>query len=98
MLYVLICAGEGDTKQLYVAEQSLAHLSQLIADTLQHAIDDLPPHDINKDYNISERQALLAMLAQTPDVPGRHRVRPIDPLYEQWTLWITETPAASLDY
>lgn len=101
MLYVLICAGEGDTEAVFLAQgASIEALRHLVGTALQQEIDDfpLPWSEGNQGYKSARRQALLTMLAGDEPPPGRRVLPPVEPLYEQWTLVITDGTEAFLRY
>jgi len=100
LTFVLVRAGEGDTKEICVAHgKTLAALVQVIVATWNAEIADfpLPWTPGNQGFLVEERDALVAMLADYPCTPGRYVLAPIDPVWEQVTLVIADTDTGSLE-
>jgi hypothetical protein len=92
--FVLVRADEGTTQEICVAHgTTLEALALVITDMYGAAIDacDGPYQADNQAYLSRERQAFLTMLAwQTLCLPGRYVLRPVEPIFEQCTLVITD--------
>jgi hypothetical protein len=93
LTFVLVRAGEGETKEICVAHgQTLAALVQVVTTIWNAQITDFPlPWTAgNQGFLVEERDALVAMLAGHPCTPGRYVLAPIYPIWEQVTLVIAD--------
>jgi len=91
MIYVLVQAGEGDTETIlvgYTREDLFIKLER----EKQEEIDNCNGQ-IAKDFAQSELDALQMMLNNSLNKdwrPGRYVLDNIDPIWQEWTLYIPE--------
>ena len=99
MIYVLVQAGEGDIGTLLVGHSKEDLITKLELE-FQEEIDNYsgllsPAHEQNaKDLTQSELDALRMMLNNSLNKewrPGRYVLENIEPIWQEWTLYIPET-------
>jgi hypothetical protein len=87
MIITLIQAEEGFTASIFVAD-SREGLLAAIRETF-----DSPEPAQEREYTRRQAASLLAMVETHADwQPGRYILEPIEPWYEQWTLFIVDGP------
>lgn len=87
--FVLIQAGEGMTKNVFVANGSRDELIRIICKAHDRALTEEPESE--KPFIEEQRDALISMLKKHQDwTPGRHTLENIEPHWQEWTLIITE--------
>jgi len=93
MVYVLIEAGEGDIETVVVgySKDDLKAALDLEHEEYVHIkTSDWPTFTkINQDYALHELNTVKAMLENHDNWnPGRYILKNIDPIWQEWTLFI----------
>lgn len=82
LIYALIKAGEGDTQDVFISDDY---------HKLREKIFHIDPSDLSTSLTPADKDALLLMLARDEDYKvGRHVLKNIAPIWEEWTLIIED--------
>jgi hypothetical protein len=90
--YVLVVASEGNTERIVAVSGTQEELLQLIRKTMDEEIAafPLPWEEGNQGFVQKERDALIAMVESEQWPVGVHKLKPLEPLWQEHLLAVYE--------